>query len=252
MSSPLRCDLSIRLLQPTCQQSVQLSGINGLHLAADGARENPFRCVKLPECPDFSTGVGGGATQGFTMALELVRGLSPTLAGVGVSAGSIGWTSGSWMAVAFDRRFGVMARSRAVRIGLTLVILGTGGTVGTLVHGFPIEIAMASWGLAGLGMGIAYNTDSVLAIQAETEHSAATVSSSMQLTDSLGQVLGTGMGGVVLAIATAARWGTSIGIAITFGLTIAVSVIGILLAPRMTAPAIEPGLASRSGSALGQ
>jgi hypothetical protein len=52
-------------------------------------------------------------------------------------------------------------------------------------------------------MGISYNTNSVLAIQAVTEHSAATVSSAMQLTDSLGQVLGTGMGGIILTIV---RW----------------------------------------------
>jgi MFS family permease len=193
-----------------------------------------------------------GSLAFFPMALELVRGLSPTLAGVGVSAGSIGWTSGSWIAVAFDRRFGVTARAQVVRIGLMLVILGTAGTVGTLVHGFPVGIAIGCWGLAGFGMGIAYNTDSVLAIQAETEHSAATISSSMQLTDSLGQVLGTGMGGVVLAIATWAGWGTSVGIGITFGLTIAVCITGILLAPRMGTPATETGLAWRRGRIHGQ
>jgi MFS family permease len=174
----------------------------------------------------------------FPMALELVRGLSATLAGVGVSAGSIGWTSGSWMAVALDRRFGITARPQVVRIGLVLMALGTAGTVGTLVHDFPVGIAIVCWGLAGLGMGMAYNTNSVLAIQAETEHSAATVSSSMQLTDSLGQVLGTGMGGVVLALASWARWGTSLGIGIAFGLTIVVCLGGILLASRMAVSAV--------------
>jgi MFS family permease len=174
----------------------------------------------------------------FPMALELVRGLSPTLAGIGVSAGSIGWTSGSWAAVALDRRFGITARAQVVRVGLTLMALGTAGTIGTLAHDFPVGIAIICWGFAGLGMGMAYNTNSVLAIQAETEHNAATVSSSMQLTDSLGQVLGTGMGGVVLAIASWASWGTSVGIGIAFGLTIAICLAGILLAPRMVAPAV--------------
>jgi hypothetical protein len=57
----------------------------------------------------------------FPMALELARGLSPILAGVGVSVGSIGWTSGSWAAVALDRRFGITARAQVVRVGLTLM-----------------------------------------------------------------------------------------------------------------------------------
>jgi len=60
----------------------------------------------------------------------------------------------------------------------------------------------------------------------------------MQLTDSLGQVLGTGMGGVVLALASWASWGTSVGIGIAFVLTIAICLAGILLAPRMSAQAI--------------
>jgi len=53
------------------------------------------------------------------------------------------------------------------------MVIGMAGTAGTLVHGFPIGIAIAFWGFAGLGMGISYNTNSVLAIQAVTEHSAA-------------------------------------------------------------------------------
>jgi MFS family permease len=177
-----------------------------------------------------------GALAFFPIALELVRGLNPTVAGIGISAGSIGWTSGSWLAVASERRFGVTARAQVVRIGLTLMIVGIAGTAGTLVHAFPIALAIACWGFAGLGMGISYNTNSVLAIQAVTEHSAATISSSMQLTDSLGQVLGTGMGGIVLTIARWAKWGTSTGIGLTFGMTILICVGGSLLTPRMDAP----------------
>ena len=136
--------------------------------------------------------------------------------------------------MALDRRFGLTARHQVVRTGLALIAVGTAGTIASLIHELPVGIAIASWGIAGLGMGIAYNTDSVLAIQAESEHSAATVTSSMQLTDSLGQVLGTGVGGVVLALAGWTRLGTPAGIGITFGLTIAVCSIGILLAPRMS------------------
>jgi MFS family permease len=187
-----------------------------------------------------------GSLAFFPMALELVRGLSPTLAGIGVSAGSIGWTSGSWTAVALDRRFGLTARPQSVRAGLLLIMLGTAGTIGTLIRRLPVGIAFACWGIAGLGMGIAYNTDSVLAIQAQSAHSAATVTSSMQLTDSLGQVLGTGMGGVMLALSIWAKLGTAAGIGITFGLTILVCLIGVLLAPRMSAP---PGQAAQAYAA---
>jgi MFS family permease len=92
-----------------------------------------------------------GSLAFFPMALEIVRGLTPTLAGIGVSAGSIGWTSGSWMAVVFDRRFGITARPQVVRIGLSLMIIGTAGTIGVLIHGFSIWLAIVCWAVAGLG-----------------------------------------------------------------------------------------------------
>jgi MFS family permease len=189
-----------------------------------------------------------GSLAFFPMALELVRGLSPTLAGIGISAGSIGWTTGSWTAVAFDRRFGITARHQVIRLGLALLILGATGTSGTLIQAFPVGVAIAGWGIAGLGMGLAYNTDSVLAIQAESELSAATVTSSMQLTDSLGQVLGAGTGGVLLMVARWAGWGTPAGIGLTFGLTIVVCAIGMLLASRMAAPVMAAAMQPRVAS----
>ena len=181
---------------------------------------------------------------------ELVRRLGPTLAGVGVSAGSIGWTSGSWTAMACERRFGLNARPQIVQLGLALIVIGTAGMIGTLIPGFPITVAVVCWGVAGLGMGIAYNTHSVLAIQAPSDHSAAMVAASMQLTDSLGPVLGTGMGGVVLGIAHWMKQGTAVGIGITFGLTMAVCAGGILLAPRMACSSGPAPAEPRLGTTL--
>jgi hypothetical protein len=76
-----------------------------------------------------------GSLAFFPMALELVRGLTPTVAGIGISAGSVGWTSGSWTTV--DRRFGISARPQVVRAALALIILGTAGTAAALVRGIP-------------------------------------------------------------------------------------------------------------------
>src|SRR5713101_8055421 len=134
----------------------------------------------------------------FPLALEMVRGLSPTTAGVALSIGSIGWTSGSWTQAACDYRFGPGARPRIMLFGLLVLAIGIGGAAGTVVTRYPLGVAIVAWGLAGLGMGICYNTSTVLSIQAETGHSAGTVSSSMQLTDSLGQTLGAGFGGAAM------------------------------------------------------
>jgi len=170
----------------------------------------------------------------FPLALELVRGLSATLAGVALSVGSVGWTSGSWLQAGCDYRFGPQARPRILLCGLTLLAFGIAGAASAIAGRYPVGIAIASWGLAGLGMGISYNTNTVLTIQAETEHSAGAVSSSMQLTDSLGQALGTGFGGAAMTLATWAAWSTSAGIAIAFALSVVICAAAMALIPRLS------------------
>jgi MFS family permease len=174
-----------------------------------------------------------GALAFFPLALELVRGLTATVAGIGVSIGSIGWTTGSWLQAGLDYRYGAGARSRIMLCGLLLLAIGIAGTASALVRSSPVGIAVAFWGLAGLEMGIAYNTDTVLIIQSDSEDSAGTVSSSMQLTDSLGQALGTGFGGGAMTPATWAAWGTPSAIAITFALSVAVCALAMALSPRL-------------------
>jgi MFS family permease len=169
----------------------------------------------------------------FPLALEMVRGLSATTAGVALSMGSIGWTSGSWTQAACDYRFGSRARPLIMLFGLLAMAGGIGGAAGTVVTSYPLGVAIVAWGLAGLGMGICYNTSTVLSIQAETDHSAGTVSSSMQLTDSLGQTLGTGFGGAAMTLAAWASWGTSAGIGGAFALSVVVCAAGIALTPRL-------------------
>jgi MFS family permease len=118
-------------------------------------------------------------------------------------------------------------------LGLLVLAIGIGGAAGTVVTRYPLGVAIVAWGLAGLGMGICYNTSTVLSIQAETGHSAGTVSSSMQLTDSLGQTLGAGFGGAAMTIAAWTSWGTSAGIGAAFALSVAVCAIGMALTPRL-------------------
>jgi MFS family permease len=138
----------------------------------------------------------------FPLALELERGLTATVAGVGLSVGSVGWTSGSWLQAYLDHRFGPDVRPRIMLCGLLLLVTGIAGTSSVLLHSCPVAIAIAFWGVAGLGMGVCFNTDTVLAIQSTSEYSVGMVSSSMQLSDSLGQTLGTGFGGGAMALAS--------------------------------------------------
>jgi len=63
----------------------------------------------------------------------------------------------------------------------------------------------------------------------------------MQLTDSLGQALGTGFGGAAMSLAAWAAWGTSSAIGMAFALSVAICAIAIALNPRLSlALAPEP------------
>jgi MFS family permease len=169
----------------------------------------------------------------FPLALELERGLTATIAGIGLSVGSVGWTSGSWLQAYLDYRFGPEVRPRIMLGGLLLLAIGIAGASSVLLPNLPISVGVAFWGVAGLGMGVCFNTDTVLAIQSASEYSAGIVSSSMQLSDSLGQTLGTGFGGGTMALARWMGWGRSSGIGITFVLSMAICLMAMLTSPRL-------------------
>jgi hypothetical protein len=119
--------------------------------------------------------------------------------------------------------------------GLLLLVTGISGASSVLLHSCPVTVGIVFWGVAGLGMGICFNTDTVLAIQSTSEYSAGMVSSSMLLSDSLGQTLGTGFGGGAMALARWIGWGRSHGIGITFAISVAVSLVAIITCPRLSA-----------------
>jgi MFS family permease len=170
----------------------------------------------------------------FPLALELERGLTATIAGIGLSVGSVGWTSGSWLQAYLDYRFGPEVRPRFMLGGLLLLASGIAGASSVLLRNCPISVGIAFWGVAGLGMGICFNTDTVLAMQSTSEYSAGMVSSSMQLSDSLGQTLGTGFGGGAMALARWMGWGRSCGIGVTFALSVAICLVAMLTSPRLS------------------
>ena len=85
----------------------------------------------------------------FPLALEMVRGLSATTAGVALSMGSIGWTSGSWTQAACDYRFGSSSRPRIMLFGLIALAIGIGGAAGTVVTRYPLGVAIVRMGSRG-------------------------------------------------------------------------------------------------------
>ncbi|MFO6454282.1 MULTISPECIES: MFS transporter [unclassified Aeromicrobium] len=130
------------------------------------------------------------------LALVEHRGLTPTQGGMFLTGGAVLWFSGSWLAANVPA---LADKHRRVRIGTTLVAIGSLAGVLVLVEALPLTALVLLWPLAGLGMGMATSTLSVLLLETAPpgEHGAA--SAAMQTNDAVVQAMGLALGSAVFA-----------------------------------------------------
>lgn len=131
------------------------------------------------------------------LALVDVRGASVAFAGIALTAGTLTWTSGSWIQARTESR---VSRRTMERIGLSILAIGIAITATILSPGVPVVVGPIAWGIAGLGMGIAYITLNLTMLELAPAGKEGSVSSSMQLTSVLGSALGTGLGGALIGL----------------------------------------------------
>ena len=92
------------------------------------------------------------------------------------------------------------------------------------------------WSIAGLGMGLCYPvvTLTVLREAAPGQEGAATAS--LQLFDVLGNALGSGIGGALVAAGLVLAWDPRAALAIAFGGAVTALLLGLLVSRRTDAP----------------
>jgi MFS family permease len=162
-------------------------------------------------------------------AIVTVRHAPTALAALALTASTLTWTAGSWVQARCIAKYGPR---RLVRPGECLVVVGLGLMCVVLLPSVPPELAILAWAVAGGGIGTAYAPLSVttLGLAATGEEGRAT--SALQLCDVLGQALGTGIAGAIVA-GTAASLGHGTGVALAFSFAIAVALIGIIVGARL-------------------
>jgi MFS family permease len=134
------------------------------------------------------------------LGLTSVRGQSATVTGLALTAATIAWTAGAWLQVRLSRS---TARRHVVSGGLVLLAFGIGGVAIALLPSVRVALAAVSWGVAGLGMGLAFSTTSLAVLEAAPPGQEGGASASMQLAQVLGIALATGLGGAIVAAAFA-------------------------------------------------
>jgi MFS family permease len=135
------------------------------------------------------------------LTLISIRGQSSIIAGVALTAATLGWTAGSWLQARLVPHQG---RRFLVTTGLLLLALGLAGIASVLIASVSVLVALVAWGVAGLGMGLAYSTLSLVVLETTPADQEGYASASLQLSSVLGSALGTGLGGAIIGLVAAA------------------------------------------------
>ena len=131
------------------------------------------------------------------LLLTGVRGTSVLEASVAVTLVTIGWSVGAW----WQSR--VMSAARVPRLvgwGAVVMAAGIAGTAAALA-GLPLPLVYIAWVAVGLGMGVAYTTLFLAALDGAGAGNETTVVAARMVSARLGIALGTGLGGACVAVA---------------------------------------------------
>ena len=178
------------------------------------------------------------------VALALVsgRGQTVTQAGISLTAATLTWTAGSWVQARLSGRY---PPERFVQTGLAVAVLGLAAFGVVLLPEISPWLAIPTFGLAGLGMGLAYAPLTLIVLRDAAPGEQGSASSALSLTDSLGTALGTGVTGALVAASVRADGMVVNGLVAGFGVAIGVGLVGLVLSGRLaaarpTASAVDP------------
>lgn len=162
------------------------------------------------------------------LLLVMRRELSIGGAGWVLTTGAVTWSLGATLAA----RWRVLAdQPGRVRLGAMLAAIGVAGFATVSIDAVPLGVVIATWGVAGLGIGMAYSTLSVLALATAPPDAAGRTSSALQLNDNIVTSAAVAIGGVVFAaLAATAPAGAATGLVLAAG---AVAALGLIPAARL-------------------
>jgi len=171
-----------------------------------------------------------GAEAFVPLALTDVRGQSATFAGLPLTLGTLTWTAGAWVQAREAPR---RSRRALIALGVVLIALGIASTASILLPRVPLAAATLAWGVAALGMGIAYSTSALAILETAPAGREGESAAALQLAMTLGTALGTGVGGAVLATLSHAAWPLASAIAAVDAATVATLLLALLVTRRL-------------------
>ncbi|MFD1936507.1 MFS transporter [Nonomuraea mangrovi] len=169
-----------------------------------------------------------GVNSFIPLVLIQVQHFGTTQAGIALTTGALGWSTGSYLQ---SRR--AHAPEKLLRLGATAVLFGVLLTMLTALPSFSGWIAVPAWIVAGLGMGIAVTTVSVTMMKQSPEAEQGKNSAALQVMDTLGSALAIGVGGALINLIGHAPDRISVGFVVIALLMGAVALTAVVVASRI-------------------
>lgn len=147
----------------------------------------------------LAAGAFFGTDTFLTLMLVRSEGLDLFWAGVVVTVGSAGWTTGSWLQ---SRGWLRLRRDTIASVGAACTAAGMALiAVGAWFPGSLLWLLIGGWVVGGLGMGLHMASTSLVVMQLSAEPELGRNSSSLQVGEALGNALAAGVAGTLFALA---------------------------------------------------
>ncbi|MEV1169682.1 MFS transporter [Nonomuraea sp. NPDC049784] len=134
-----------------------------------------------------------GVNSFIPLALEEVKGFDPTYAGIALTTGALGWSTGSYLQSRKDGE-----AYKRIRLGAGCVTISILICLLSVLPGVTGWIAVPAWIVAGFGMGLGMTTVSVTALKQSPVNEQGANSAALSVTDMLGSALSVGIGGALV------------------------------------------------------
>jgi len=164
------------------------------------------------------------------LTMIAVHGYSPSLAGVPLTVGALGWSA----AAMWQARHPDVPRARLLRVGFVFLAVGVLLVAVTAPSFGPAWLVMPALAIGGAGMGLGISAQSMLTLSLSPAEERGFNSSALQISDMLGQVVLVSVGGVLLTALASTAHPTAAVLPLDLAMG-AVALAGALVAARVNA-----------------
>lgn len=162
-------------------------------------------------------------------AVTEIRHRSVLMASLVVTAPTLSWTAGAWVA---ERVINAKGAPWLVRRGFGVLAVGLVGELALLAARIPFAVGIAGSVIAGLGIGLAFSPLSVHVLAGADAGSEGRDSAALSLFDGLGFAIGPAIAG---AFVNRSGWTPAVALTVSWSIAAAVALGGVGLASRLVA-----------------